>query len=301
MFKTTTFILAVVAILSNNIFAQDTKEVRELMCKKIKASGISSITVTKYDYKFGKPEKEGTKVKYSEYNDDGYISSEIIYKYEEDEYTKIEYKYKKSAHEIDIKTYDADNNIKKKVVQKCNSADDITEEIEYVSSGDLKSKIIYDYKTSGQLSTQTKFDKNGNMIKFTEYNYNANNNLIEKTTKSDSIHIIDKFTYKYDDSNNKVEEVKYTSEGKVKEKYVYKYEGLNRIEEIKYNTDENMGYKVINKYDGSGNKIKRVLYSSDGQTIALQVNYKYDKNGNLQEEVESNKLGEKTKLTVYEF
>lgn len=282
------------------IYGQDSKDEREAERQRIKASNITSVTVTKYEYKFGKREEEGTKTKYLEYDDSGNKTLEIRYKYGEDEYRKVEYKYNKPAGEVEITTLDYDDVIKKITREKYNKNGDIREESEYGSSGDLKYKIIYEFDADNKLVKQTRYNTTGNILKFTDYTYNGSN-LSEKITKSDSVNVLEKYTYKYDGDNNLTEEKIYKHEGNVNETYVYKYEGKNRTEEIKQNAEGVMVYKIVNKYNESGYKTERTLYTSDGSTISLKVNYKYDKNGNPIEELESDKIGEKKRVTVYEF
>jgi YD repeat-containing protein len=283
------------------IYAQPSKDERDDIRKKIKASNISSIKVTKYDYKFGSREEEGIKIKYLEYNETGAITSETRYKYGDDEFRKITYKYDKKTGETEITTTDADDIIKKVTKEKFNKEGYLTEETEYGPSGDLIYKTIYTYNSSNKVLKETKYNKSGNIQRFTDFIYDNSNNLTEKTTKSSDDNVIEKVTYLYDGSGNRTEENVYKREGNINEKYTYKYEGNNRIEEIKLNADGKMVYKVTCKFDGSGNKTERILYAADGETISVKMNYKYDKNGNLSEELESDKLGEKKKVTIYEF
>jgi len=119
------------------IYGQPSKEEQDALRKKIKASNISAIKVTKYDYKFGTKEEEGTKLKYIEFNDAGDMVSEIRYKYGEDEFRKVLYKYDKKAGETEITTIDADDVIKKLAREKYNKGGYLIEESEYGSTGNL--------------------------------------------------------------------------------------------------------------------------------------------------------------------
>lgn len=297
-----TFILFLILVFTTvNTLAQHTKEERDAAKKKIKASKITSMKVIQYNYKFGKPEEDGTKLKYLEYDDEGNLMEEKTY----DSYTgyesKIEtYIYNNVKNEIEITISDANDMIQGKILEKYNSNGNIKEETDYDRYGDIKSRIVFEYGSSNNLLKETKYDINGNVTKITDYEYDKNLNLISKTFKRDSVNVTGKFTYKYDDTNNRIEEIEYTIDGAVKEKYIYAYEGKNRIEEVKKDADDKMVYKVSFKYEGS-NKIERILYTSDGVTMALKINYKYDKNGNLMEELESDKAGEKKKVIIYDF
>ena len=285
-------------IMENNILAQTTSELN-IHSDRIKASGISSVTVYEFGYKFGNPEEDGILLEYFEYNDDGKLELvQTFNRYSEDDYEIEIIKYNSSISEVEITTEDDDDNILEKVIEKYNSSGDIIEEVEYDRTGSLKSKLNYSYNNDGTLKNISYKDSEGNIRKVVEYKYDSDGKLIEKKTLKDNQET-KKIMYVYED--NKIEEIFYKPEGSIEEKYIKTYDGDNMIEEIKMDADDIIVFKASYKYDSNGNKIEKALYGLNGSSIINKIIYQYDDNGNLMKAIEYNKTNEPIKMMKYEF
>ena len=188
-------------------------------------------------------------------------------------------------------------------------------EKEWIKENGIKIKEQWDYAFVNDVpgdksyrSSLVTFDKNGNIVE--ETNYRATGQILYVST------------YKYDNQGNRLEYIKYKGDRQeisYKQEFIYDSKG-NKLMESGFNGAED--YKNSYRYDGSGNLVeikyylnnqldeKRLLEKKGNITIIkvydfndgfkFTITNRYDNDGNLLEEVKTEKEVEARK-TNYEY
>ena len=171
--------------------------IAEKETKRIRKSGIFSVSVWKYAYIFGKPDKKGTQLSSTRYDSrgnkveekifntsDGSILSKIDYRYDSDgnlveevhskgeEKTKIVYRYDSTGNKREMVSYRTDGSVDRKSVYSYNSDGYLTECLGYLSDGHPYSKESYAYDSAGNVIEEknsltryvSRYDGDGNVV-----------------------------------------------------------------------------------------------------------------------------------------
>lgn len=131
--------------------------------KDIKAGGITSSTVYKYEYKSGKEVKT--------------LDAKTT--------------YDANGNETEVYEYDDFGKVTKHEKYTYNASNDKTSQTEYDAAGKVKKVIKYTYNTEGKKATESEYDAAGKLKKISKYSYygefktekqtfDATNKLIQK-------------------------------------------------------------------------------------------------------------------------
>lgn len=176
----------------------------------------------------------------------------------------------------------------------------ITEENLYDSDGGLLHKDEYKYDMKGIIIEINRYDSDGSLFEKTLSKNDEKGNLVESNIYDSDGNLSSKIVFKCDKEGKINEYNIYDSDGNLEQKYLIKYdkEG-NQVELNLYDSDGSHSTK--NKYDEKGNQVEMIVYRSDG-SFSYNNLYKYDKKGNLTENISVDKLDQKWEYKYeYEF
>jgi uncharacterized protein YkuJ len=229
--------------------------------ERIKTSGIFSMSVWKYNFIFGKPDKKGVQLSSVRYNTKGHKVEETVYNLDDaNAFAKTNYKYDRRGNLIEeIKTK---GEIKSKIIYRYDSTDAKKEMVVYKPEGTVDRKAIYLYDGDNDMVESLGYLVDGRLYSRESFAYDSSGNMIENKSS------LARFTYEYDSDGNMIELVKYGRDFKTHDSLVY------RISD-----------RMTFEYDSLGNLNSTAVLKVDG-SVKAKSKYQYDRNGNVIEEVE---------------
>ena len=148
----------------------------------------------------------------------------------------------------------------------------------------VKGEIILDDVIFNKANNITKYKLNGYMIESngfipTKFTYNDKNQIIEENNFTSNT----KLLHKYDSTGLEIEMNNFHMDTLVqKKKFKYDIKG-NEIEYNSYDYNGKLSFKIKNKFDGK--KIIESKWLNNDGTLSSTNKYKYDKNGNIIEDI----------------
>lgn len=294
--------------------------------ERIRKSGIYSVSVWKYDYVFGRPDKKGTQLTSIRYNaagnkveeqtfnsTDGTVLSRINYRYDPDgniveevktkgnEKTKLVYRYDSTGNKKEIVSYRQDGTVDRKSVFIYDDNNNQIESRGYLSDGRQFSKDSFAYDSIGNM-----IEQKNSLTRFT-YFYNSDGSMVEMIKSKRDFNILDSLVYKvsdrllftYDNVGNMASLAVYKSDSSLKARSTYQYDSKgNVIQEADYSADGRVDYTVSYKYDKRQNVIEE---SGIEKGRPFRNSYKYDRRGNKREWINYDQVNEPKTLTKYIF
>lgn len=253
--------------------------------ERIKTSGIFSMSVWKYNFIFGKPDKKGVQVSSVRYNTQGHKVEETVYNLNDaNAFAKTNYKYDRRGNLIEeIKTK---GEIKTKIIYRYDSTDAKKEMVVYKPEGTVDRKAIYLYDGDNNMVESLGYLVDGRLYSRESFAYDSSGDMIENKSS------LARFTYEYDSDGNMIELVKYGRDFKTHDSLVYRisdrmifeYDSLGNLNSTAVlKVDGSVKAKSKYQYDRNGNVIEEVEFSSDGRAV-YRVSYKYDKRRNIIED-----------------
>jgi len=277
-----------VFIISTQLFSQLPDE---LMKELIKNNGVKSQTQWNYNFKNEKPEKEGYKNTYKEYNKHGNLIKEIYYR-RGNVNQKMSYKYDENQNKTEFINYSAKND---EVVFKqeffYNEKNLKIRENRY--NGNDYFKIYYDYNDQDRLKKITKKKLVGTDKKLEEeriYTYKGDKQIIN--VLDDEGNKLSKIINTYDKNQNLTSFVTYDTEGKELKKLTYKYNKNNqKTDEIKYQNGNFIYHKNFD-YNKKGNLVE-IQKEQPRENVHISKIYEYDTKGLVDKELRYDDMAEK--------
>ena len=253
--------------------------------ERIKTSGIFSMSVWKYNFIFGKPEKKGVQVSNIRYNTQGYRVEETVYNLNDaNAFAKTNYKYDRKGNLIEEIKAKGEN--KTKTIYRYDSIDTKKEMVVYKPEGTVDRKAIYLYDGDNNMVESLGYLADGRLYSRESFEYDTSGNMIENKSS------LARFTYEYDSDGNMVELVKYGRDFKAQDSLMYRisdrmsfeYDSLGYLNSTAvFKADGSVKAKLKYQYDWNGNIVEEVEFSPDGRAV-YRVSYKYDKRKNIIED-----------------
>ena len=255
-----------------------------------------SETETKYD------DYSETKTTYK-YNKDGFLTEIIEYDSLDNLENKKVYEYNENGKTLSISEITGSGKLTSKSTYTYDSNNLLIHEKNTGDSTYSNYEYTYEYDDKGNKVLENYYDEDGELSSAYKYEYDDEGNIIKKAEYDDEGELRRTYEYTYDDNGNKTELKYYTGYGYGQYdgdyKIIYEYDKNGYlIKETKYVAEsygDKCEYEHIFKYDKNGN----ITYSeNDGSYFfaclenlnisedqKLSIKYKYDKKGNLTEEV----------------
>jgi len=157
----------------------------------------------------------------------------------------------------------------------------IVEEVNYRRNGDVLYVNTYKYDSQGNRIEYVKYDGNREKINYKQsFIFDGKGNKLIETGYNGADHY--KNTYKYDGQGN-LREINYYVDDKLDEQRLLRRDG--NLTEIKiYDGQGAFKFTLLNRYDNRKNLIEE-LKNEVNNTTSRKVNYDYDQQANLSEEV----------------
>ena len=252
---------------------------------RIKSSGIVFMSVWRYNFIFGRPEKKGIQISSVRYNTQGNKIEETVYNLNDaNAFAKTSYRYDRRGNLIEeIKTK---GEIKTKIIYRYDSTNTKKEMVVYKPDGTVDRKAVYLYDGDDNMVESLGYLADGRMYSRESFTYDSSSNMIENKSS------LARFTYGYDSDGNMVELVKYGRDFKAQDSLVYRisdrmtfeYDSLEDLcSTAVFKADGSLKANSKYHYNGDGNVIEEVEFSSEGRAV-YKVSYKYDKRKNIVED-----------------
>ncbi len=289
-----TFISLVIILLYtfNPLYSQLPEE---RLKKMVKQNNIKSLTQWNHKYSDGKPEKDGYKNAYKEFDQHGNITKELYYrrgdinqrlsyKYDQNQ-NKTEYiNYSASKDELSYKqTIDYDDEGKKMYEERFNGSEHFVIDYKYNKNDELveiikKKKITSGASVNYELDERRVFTREGNTT------------TIE--VLDDSGTLLSKIINKYNDKGNLIEFNEYEPNGERIKQISYKFNEKNlKTQEIKHQKG-NFIYKKDFHYDKDGNLVE-IQKEEPKDKMHISNIYEYNQENTLSKEMWFDSMAEK--------
>lgn len=303
------------------------REKRELQKerKRIVSSGIYSVTTTKYQYKFGKPDKKGSLESTVRYNGDGNIVEEIAYNSIGEIKSRTTFRYNTKGNVFEEVLKRDENSFK--TIHRYNTSGKRVETVYYKADGSIDKKITFIYddhnlllETIGYLDDGRVFqrdsyfyDSDGNVIEFKNnlnrffYTYNADGAIatIEKYLRhfqvvdSTQYVLADRFLFEHDRNGNLISMIHERPDNTVRSHFRYAFNSAGQMtEEKEFNAEGRLMYTRRLAYDKNGN-ISEEQGTEAGKKF--RHTYKYDSRGNKIEWTSFDQINEPQFVTKYTY
>jgi hypothetical protein len=291
---------------------------------RIKTSGIYSMSIWKYEYSFGKPDKKGVQVSTARYNTqgnkveetvnnagDGNVFTKTNYRYDRrgnlieevkakgESKTKTVFRYDTTDRKREMVGYKADGTVERKALYMFDEANNMVESLGYLADGRLYSRETFVYDSCGNV-----IENKTSLARFT-YDYNDDGDMVEMVKygrdfqNQDSLvyRVSDRMTFDYDSVGNLRSTTVFKTDGSIKAKSIYEYDAKsNVIEEVESSSEGRAVYKVSYKYDRRRNVIEDFGVE---KSRPFKNTYKFDRMGNRKEWIAFDRVNEPKVLTKY--
>ena len=261
------------------------KQLEQKDRERINKSGIYSLSVWKYDYVFGKPDKKGKQVSFVRYTSKGNKLEETAYNMSDGSVlSKSNNRYDRNGNLTEeLKTR---GEIKTKTIYRYDSTGNKREVVSYRSDGTVDRKSIFVYDDEGNLVENLGYLADGRLFSREFFVYDSTGNVIEQKNS------LTRFTYAYDDDENIVGIVKYGRDFSRMDSLMYKasdrvefdYDSLGNLRSLTvFKPDSTIRARSKYEYDDEGNVVEETNLSSEGRVDSRFV-YQRDRRGNITEE-----------------
>ncbi len=294
--------------------------------KKLFSSGIYSINSVKYNYRYGKIEKNGITESTVRFDDKGRKIREITYNPSDGTLnTTTNYRYDKNGNLVEQMVKKGESTIK--TIHRYNFKNSRVESVIYKADGTVERKISYVYddiglllETFGKLDDGRLFmrdsylyDGQGNIIEFknnlkkiiSQYDPKGNIISIEKYQRYFKAHdtvqynISERIVFEYNTAGHLIEMRSYRPDSSVKSRTQYVRNALGTLlEEKEFSVDGKLVYTRALKYDPQQNLIEE---SGSDRALKFKNSYRYDLRGNKTEMVTYDQINEPVSVTKFLF
>ncbi|HTR81770.1 MAG TPA: hypothetical protein VMM58_09090 [Bacteroidota bacterium] len=261
------------------------KQLEEKEQERIRKSGIYAVSVWKYDYSFGKPDKKGVELSFNRFDSKGRRVEEKTFNPADGSVVQtINCRY--NSDDQVIEEVKAKGDEKTKTVYRYDSTGNRKEAVSYKPDGSVDRKSVFSYDDDGNLLESKGYLSDGHLFSKETYAYDSLGNVIEQKNS------LDQFTYRYDDDGNMVELVKYRRDFNsldslvyvVSDRLTFEYDSLgNMTAQIVYKPDSSIKARSKYFYDDDWNLVNEVDYSFDNR-VDYTISYTYDRRQNVVEE-----------------
>jgi len=291
---------------------------------RIRKSGIYSVSVWKYPYAFGKPDKKGIQISWVRYDvlgdkveertfntNDGSVLLKIDYRYDGDgnlieqlntkgdEKTKTVFRYDSAGNKRQMVSYKPDGSVDRKSVYLYDANGNMVESLGYLSDGHLYSKETYAYDSTGNIVEQqnslnryaSRYDGDGNVLELVKYqrDFNSLDSLIYRVS--------DRLEFEYDSLGFLTSQRAYRADSSLRASSTYRYdEKGNLLSEVDRGADGRIQYTVNYSYDKHDNLLEEAG-SENGRPFKNA--YRYDRRGNKREWIAYDQVGEPRSMVKY--
>jgi len=269
--RTIFFVIVLVFCSTLQIFSQLPDEP---LRKMVVEHNIKSLTQFNHKYSNGKPEEEGYKNFYKEFDKHGNLVKELHYRNGEVS-QRMTYKYNENQKKTEYKNYNVRNDklAYRQNIEYDENGNKITEQR---FNGTEHLKLKYNYNENGQveqiLKKKLRGQNNSELLEKRKFQHSGNITRIKVLDqKNNLLKIIET---EYDDKGHLIRESEYKPDG----------------EQIK---------KIITEYNKNGQKYLEEKYQKGNFIYKKQ--YNYDKNGNLVEVQKEQPEEEFVISKVYEY
>lgn len=258
--------------------------------KRLAASGIQTVTQTKFLFKFGKVNPTGSAESTIRYDQKGNIVRVISYNPSDGKVaTTTSFRYDKNGNLIEELMKKEENTFK--TVHRYNAKNNRIETVAYKADGTVEKKISYIYDETGLLLETYGRLEDGKIFMRDSYLYDGRGNVVEYKNN------LRKFVMMYNRDGNMTTVLKYQRYFKsydsiqynLQERFVFDYDRNDYVIELKaYRPDSSLKSRTQYIVNEAGKVLSEKEYGHDGRTL-YSKNMKYDKNMNLLEEVGSDR------------
>ncbi|ROL61642.1 hypothetical protein D9V86_04730 [Bacteroidetes/Chlorobi group bacterium ChocPot_Mid] len=270
----------------------------EMAMKYMKEIGVTSVSISDFEYEYGVPRRVGKKILEVKFNDKYLITESTIFK-EGAVAGKIVYNYNLNGDTLKVTKYNELDFELARTEYIYNSVGKVVEK-KYFEEGIMFKNDVFDYGENGLISEFKHYEKN-KLDYFIKYTYDSQNREIEwmrynkegvpeqkgtsqfneKGLKTDSIYyfsgIVDiKVKYDYDNKDRLTMQTIYTGDGNLYSKTEYKYNPIGQISEKNLYDYQNV---LVRKYEYEYEKhgqYKQVKIYKEGGFLDEIWKFKYD-------------------------
>lgn len=269
--RTTFFLIIFIIYSASQIFGQlPDKSLKEMVVKH----DIKSLTQFNHKYEDGKPQEEGYKNIYKEFNRHGNLIKEIHYR-DGERSQRLTYKYNENQQKVEYKNF----SVRKEELK-------YRQNIEYNDKG--QKVLEHRYNGSEYLKLLYKYNDNGKKDKI----------LKKKRIREDKYELVEKRLFSHKGNTTTVRVV--DADGELVKKFTNKYDERGHL--IKFTEYAQDGEKlktITTEYNEDGKKTREEKYQKGN--FIFKKNYKYDKTGNLVEVQKEQPEEEFVISKVYEY
>lgn len=294
--------------------------------KRVSSSGIYSVNSVRYNYRFGKLEKNGVQESTVRFDDKGKMIREILYNPSDGKVSSTKnFRYDKNGNLIEevVKKNDATL----KTVHRYNSRNNKIETVIYKAEGTVERKISFVYDDAGLLLEKIGklddgriymrdsylYDGKGNIIEFKNNlkkiisAYDTRGNIISvikyqryfKAHDSVQYNINERFFFEYDANDRLIETRSFRADSALKSRTQYiRNEKGTLLEEKEFSADGKLVYSRSLKYDRQLNIVEE--HGSD-RALKFKNSFKYDIRGNKIESITYDQINEPVSMTKFSF
>lgn len=291
------FIIIINVSLLSQTFISDEKDKEEAHHRQL--SHIKSCTKKEFGYSFGKKNKLGEKIEYSEYSKNGFELLKKLYDKEiMNSYSEFEYDSNNKL--VVYSEYDSYNNLISKRTNKYDNNCLHIEAVEFNGLGEIVYKHFYEYNSKNKMIGGKSLYPNGDLYSKWQLKYERDN-LTEEIFYDSEGKMSRKTIYEY--ANNKKSKISVIkSDGAKLTVILYEYPAKNKIVEkvSHYIFADPSIVKRTYITDKTGKFIEEYAENEEG-SINNRIKYKYENNGNTIEEIHFNNLDEPEKSVIFEY
>lgn len=229
----------------------------------------------------------------------------------ESDYGVLFYRYKNNGNLSVFARYDANGGLNFKEEDVHDALGNRLDLKHYDANNQLIYRVVNEYFAPDQLSIEKAYDREGNLTRDIAVKYNANGKVIQSTQRGAKDGSVDKSAYEYDGSGHILKEVQYRND-QPQSQVLYAYsddfrkqirtdldaqgnptqimesvfDERGNIVEIVYKTNDQVLSRYTYVYDEQNRKVKEEGWEKGRSTYNKEIIY--DLQGNLVEEIENN-------------
>jgi hypothetical protein len=305
----TAFSIITLLLISFNYLSAQLPE--ERLKKMVLDHEIKSLTQLNHKFKDDKPEKEGYKNSYKEFDENGNVIKEIYYR-RGDINQKLSYKYDHNQNKTEYVNYSArndevsfrqtinyDNENKKVLEKRFNGSEHFNIKYQYNKQDQLteivkKKQIKSGASVSYELDERRVFSRDGNvttirvldpgeqLITKIVNKYDDDGNLIEFNEYQPTGELIKKISYEFNDENQKIVEIKHQKGNFIYKKNFHYNKDGNLVEIQQEQPEGNVYISKIFHYNDKNQLVKEMWYDTMAEKYSHKI-FTYDKKGILEE------------------
>ncbi|MEO5644978.1 MAG: hypothetical protein ABIQ40_14410 [Bacteroidia bacterium] len=257
------------------------KQVRQTYCEMIQKNGKDTIgqEYQTVDFNFQK-----------NYNEAGYLTSEIFYSRGSTMLSHAENIYDAEGHKIEESAFTEEDALDYKTVRKFSNRGFLMEEKRFTIDNEEPEKWVYEPDPVGKPVKVIWYDNEGALLETRTYTYDGFGNCIQEDAVDENGKALRKVICLYDSRHLKTAMDIYGPDGIVmtKTKYQYEYRGKLSQEQV-FDNNGKLVEKNVFDYNENGDQTEWTSFDRTGfVAYKYTYTYEYDANGNWTSRIESN-------------